>query len=466
MLATPTEDALKRIVIAGVQSGAGKTTIATGLMAALAARGTVQAFKAGPDYIDPSYHARATGRPSRNLDTWMVEPQRVLELFQRAAGAADYAVVEGVMGLYDGRTGEGDAGSTASIAKLLRAPVVLVVDAAKIARSAAAIVLGFRMFDPAVNVVGVILNRVASPRHYEAIAGPIEREAGVPVIGSVPRDPDLTLPERYLGLIPTTEGAVADAFFENARRVCAQSIDLDRLDRIAACAPPLTAADRSDLFPSTRADERVRIAVARDRAFSFYYEDNLDLLRAWGAEIVEFSPLFDAALPPDVAGVYLGGGFPELFAAELAANAPLRAALAEAAREGMPIYAECGGLMYLGEALSDEGGAEHAMTGIVPVRSRMRGGRLSLGYRELRTLRDTPIAGAGATLRAHEFHWSALEAQPPADTAAYRVAGASEQDEGYASGSVLASYMHLHFASDPQLAPRFVAACRAHRAQR
>ena len=452
---------MKRIVIAGVQSGSGKTTIATGIMAALASRGTVQAFKAGPDYIDPSYHTRVTGRPSRNLDTWMIQPAHVLELFRRSASGADVAVVEGVMGLYDGRTGEGDAGSTASIAKLLAAPVVLVVDAAKIARSAAAIVLGFRLFDPRVNIAGVILNRIASPRHYDAVAGPIEREAGVPVIGSVPRDPTLALPERYLGLIPATEGEVAGSFFERARRVCEQSIDLDRLQAIAASAPPLPASEGSGLFPDKPCPQMVRIAVARDRAFSFYYEDNLDLLRAWGAEVVEFSPLADAALPAGTAGVYIGGGFPELFAAELAANLPLHAALRGAAASGMPIYAECGGLMYLGEGLTDQSGASHPMAGLIPARSRVHDGRLNLGYRELRALRDSPVRAAGDTVRAHEFHWSVLEQALPAATSGYAVTSEAGRPDGYAAGSVLASYMHLHFAADPGIAPRFAAMARA-----
>lgn len=457
--ASPVEDGLKRIVIAGVQSGSGKTTIATGIMAALAARGRVQAFKAGPDYIDPSYHARATGRPSRNLDTWMVQPSLVRELFERAASNADIAVVEGVMGLYDGRTGERDAGSTASIAKLLEAPVVLVVDAAKIARSAAAIVLGFRLFDPQVNIAAVILNRIASPRHYEAVAGAIEREAGVPVIGAVPRDPELALPERYLGLIPTVEGAVAGAYFEYVRRACEQAIDLDRFERIAASAPPLRASESSGLFPNGPLPPAVRIAVARDRAFSFYYEDNLDLLRAWGAEIVEFSPLSDTALPPGTAGIYIGGGFPELFAAELAANAPMHDALRRAAESCIPIYAECGGLMYLGEELIDQAGAGHRMAGLIPARSGMPGARLTLGYRELQALRDSPVLAAGAHVRAHEFHWSVSDDGARPQTA-YAVEGEPARCEGYASGSVLASYMHLHFATERGIVPRFLESCR------
>lgn len=466
---------LKRLVIAGVQSGAGKTTIATGLMAALAHRQRVQPFKVGPDYIDPSYHTRVCARPSRNLDTWMVPEWAVRDLFERACCGADIAIVEGVMGLFDGRTGEGEAGSTAQVAKLLHAPVVLVVDAGKIARSAAAIVAGFEIFDPDVHLAGVILNRVASPRHYEAVAGPIEREAHLPILGYLPRDESLALPERYLGLIPTLEGSVADNYFEGLRLACERTIDVGRLERIAEAAPPLTVREPSTaggegrsrqgsrsrkLFPEERPAPMLRIAVARDRAFSFYYEDNLDLLRAWGAEIVEFSPLADAALPEGTAAVYLGGGFPELFASGLAANLPMLNALRGAAARGMPIYAECGGLMYLGEQLTDAEDRAHPMVGVVPARSSMFGARLTLGYRELQTLRASPALDSGERVRAHEFHWSVADAAPTAETAAYAV-GDGGRLEGYCGGSVLASYMHLHFAAAPAIAPRIVAAAKS-----
>jgi len=457
-------------VFAGVQSGAGKTTIATGVMAALARRREVQPFKVGPDYIDPTYHTRVCGRASRNLDTWMAPPAAVLELFERGCRDAGIAVIEGVMGLFDGRTGEGEAGSTAQVAKLLDAPVVLVVDAAKMARSAAAVVRGFADFDPDLRLAGVILNRIATPTHYQAVAEPIEHEAGIPVLGYLPRDEELALPERYLGLVPTVEGSIAGEYFERLREACERTIDLARLERIAsdmaqrpagpARAAPNSAGGRSQpagLFPGRRRPPRVRIAVARDRAFSFYYEDNLDLLRAWGAEIVEFSPLADAELPTGIAAVYLGGGFPELFAAELAANLPMHSALRAAAADGMPIYGECGGYMYLGQQLTDATGRCHAMAGLLPGGSSMRGGRLSLGYRELRALRAGPICEAGTRLRAHEFHWSVSNAARSEQEAAYVL----DRDGGLigqCSGSVTASYMHVHFATLPTIAPRFVAA--------
>ncbi len=456
---------VSRFVISGTQSGCGKTTVATGVIAALGERLRVQPFKCGPDYIDASYHARAAGRPSRNLDTWMVPEPSVLRLFDRACAGADVAVIEGVMGLFDGRTGEGEVGSTARVAKLLQAPVVLVVDASHVARSAAALVLGFKAFDPRLRLAGVILNRIAGERHYQAVAGPIEAEAGVPVLGYLPRRPELELPERYLGLIPTVEGSVTAERFDRLREATRESIDLARLEAIAASAPPLAptgSGDRAEgpLFPAEPVAARARIAVARDAAFSFYYEDNLELLRAWGAEIVELSPLTDATLPAGTSAIYLGGGFPELYAGALAANRPLLASLRAAAASGMPVYAECGGLMYAGEALTDADGRPHKMLGLIPARSIIQGGRLTLGYRELRARVPSCVLEAGATVRAHEFHYSRLQADPDHATAAY-TCEPDGRPEGYACGSLLASYMHLHFAARPTIAPRFVAAAAA-----
>ena len=449
-----------RIVIAGTQSGCGKTTVATGIIAALAERLKVQPFKCGPDYIDPTYHTRAAGRPSRNLDTWMVPERAVLELFLRAGVGGDIAVIEGVMGLFDGRTGEGQAGSTAHVAKLLRAPVVLVVDAARVARSAAATVHGFKTFDPQLTLAGVILNRIAGERHYQAVAGPIEAEAGVPVLGYLPRRADLELPERYLGLIPTVEGVVAEEHFERLRVACRATIDLARLEFIARSAPdlPLPATDEAgaaSLFPEDGIAPHVRIAVARDAAFSFYYEDNLDLLRAWGADVVEFSPLQDASLPAGTSAVYLGGGFPELYAAELAANASMLRSLREAAAACRPVYAECGGLMYAAEALTAADGRVHQMLGVVPARTIIQGGRLTLGYRELRARAPSCVLEAGARVRAHEFHYSRLDTAPNEGASAYSQLP-DGRPEGFRSGSVLASYMHLHFAAQPGIARRFV----------
>jgi cobyrinic acid a,c-diamide synthase len=449
------------IVIAGVHSGVGKTTVATGIMAAFARRGLrVQGFKVGPDYIDPSYHTAVTGHPSRTLDAWLVGRDATVALFQRAAQHADLCVIEGVMGLFDGRTGERGPGSTAEIATLLGAPVVLVVDAHAIARSAAAVVHGFRSFDPAVRVEGVVLNRLAGPGHLRAVGPPIENEAGVAVLGAVQRRAALAVPERYLGLIPVTEGAVADAYFDAAADAAAHEIDLERLLGLAATADP-PSAPAPALFPAEPQPRRARIAVARDRAFSFYYADSLEMLEAWGAELLPFSPLADSGLPAGTQGIFIGGGFPELFAAELAENAPMLAAIRAAHARGMPLYGECGGYMYLGHSLTDAAGRPHRLAGVLPLESTMSNERLTLGYREVRTLHEGPHAPTGRALRGHEFHWSIARPLPPEQAAyAVRIDGSdAEYPEGSVNGSAWGSYVHLHFGADPALAQRFVSIC-------
>ena len=451
---------MKALVIAGTASGVGKTMVTAGLIAALARRGLrVQPFKVGPDYIDPSYHTSVAGRPCRNLDSWMLPRPALLELYARASADCDVAVVEGVMGLHDGRSGGGDRGSTAQVAKLIRAPVVLVIDAARTARSAAAIALGFRQLDPDVDVAGAIVNNVASPKHERSVADPIEREAGLPVLGTLRRNPAWRIQERYLGLVPTGERPLDARLVEDLATTLEERTDLDRMLEMSARATAPRPA-HTPLFPAEPLAARTRIAVARDAAFSFYYEDNLDLLRAWGADVVPFSPLADDRLPSGTAGIYLGGGFPELFAADLARNDALLDDLRRAAAAGMPIYAECGGLMYLAEGLVDREGRRHRMAGLIPGWSSLERGRLTLGYREVRARRDSPLARRGDALRGHEFHWSVLDRAPVAESAAYDVLGDSRL-EGYARGHVLASYVHLHFGSDPALTPRLIEACAA-----
>ncbi len=446
----------KGLVVAGVASGVGKTTVATGLMGALVARGLrVQGFKVGPDYIDPGYHARVTGRPSRNLDSWLLPHPILRALFERAAATADVAVVEGVMGLYDGRHGGGEQASTAEVAKLLGLPVVLVVDASRQARSAAATVLGFRAFDPDVRLVGVILNRVGSAAHLAALRDAIEGSAGLPVLGALEREPGLRLPERYLGLVPPSEGGVAESYFARAAAAVARGVDLPRLLRLAEPGP---TANHAAPFPPAPLPARACLAVARDRAFGFYYADALDLLAAQGLEVRDFSPLADPSLPPGTAGVYLGGGFPELFTADLAANEPLLRQLRTLGHRGLPIYAECGGLMYLARAIVDAEGRRHSLVGLVPGEVSLQGARLSLGYREVVGARDSLLVRAGERARGHEFHYSRLTmgraAQP-----AYHVAGRQPPAEGHARGNLLASYVHLHLAGEPLLAQRFAQAC-------
>ncbi len=461
---------IPRLVIAGAHSGAGKTTLTAGLIAALRRRGlTVQPFKVGPDYIDPTYHTLAAGRLCRNLDTWMLPPAAVVASFARGCREADLAVIEGVMGLFDGFAYDDEAGSTAHLAKLLAAPVVLVLNIRSLARSAAAAAQGFARFDLDLPLAGFILNHAGSASHGTGVAAAVARATGLPCFGWLPRDERLHIPERHLGLVPTAEAGRWEAFIAAAADHAARWLDLDALLAVAGAASPVVAAGTSvetfhlpPLPPTSQPPPQIRIAVARDEAFNFYYEDNLELLTEAGAELAFFSPLADAALPAGAAGLYIGGGFPELYADRLAANATLRCALRAAIAGGLPTYAECGGLMYLTEAITDLDGRTHPMVGALPGRSAMTG-RLTLGYRTAPDLTDTPLAAAGMTLRGHEFHYSDWIERPAGLLAAYRVAAATDQPErleGFASPTLLASYIHLHWAAYPDLATRFVNACR------
>jgi cobyrinic acid a,c-diamide synthase len=446
---------IARVVIGGTSSGAGKTTVATGLLAALAARGLrPTGFKVGPDFIDPSYHALASGRPGRNLDAFLSGPERIAPLFRHGSAGADIAVVEGVMGLYDGASGRGELASTAHVAKLLRAPVVLVLDAAALARSAAAIVHGYAGYDPDVDVAGVILNRVGSEGHAVLLREAIE-PLGVPVLGVLRRDDALTAPERHLGLVPVAERE------PRARETLAKlgaaveaSCDLDALLRLARAAPDEPGAPWR---PDPAADPRpARIAVARGPAFSFHYEENLELLRAAGAELVDLDPLGDEALPPRTGALVLAGGFPEAYGEELSANWALRAEIAAFAARGRPILAECGGLLYLARELDGR-----PMCDVVPIAGHMTPG-LSLGYREATAAADHPAWPAGTEVRGHEFHYSRVDptADPEAPAWTLRARGI-ERAEGHVTGAVHASYLHTHWAATPAVAARLVAAAAA-----
>ncbi|MYC29819.1 MAG: cobyrinate a,c-diamide synthase [Chloroflexi bacterium] len=452
----------RAVIIAGVRSGVGKTTIATGIMGALKRRGyEVQPFKAGPDYIDPSYHQLACGVPSRNLDTWLLPMPTVTELFQRAGqttgAAGGLCVVEGVMGVFDGHSSLTEEGSTAQLAKLLDAPVILVVDAAKVARSVAAEVLGYQQFDPDLRVGGVILNGVGGPRHLEFCQPQIEATTGLPVLGYLPRREEFIQPERHLGLIPTVEGTVVQEWYDALIAQVEETIDLDGILAVSETARPPSAAPQ--VYPGEPQPKKARIAIARDKAFSFYYQDSLDLLEAWGAELAPFSPLEDEELPASVGGVYIGGGFPEMFARELAENRPMLESMRRALERKVPVYAECGGLMYLGQSLSDLEGADYPMVGALPVVSSMSKRRLTLGYREVEACADTPLLKKGQRVRGHEFHWSVLAEQPGREQAVYSVVDQENRPEGFHVGSVWASYIHVHLGSAPGLAQRFVESC-------
>ncbi|MFE9932170.1 cobyrinate a,c-diamide synthase [Streptomyces sp. NPDC005533] len=456
---------MPRLVIAAPSSGSGKTTVATGLMAAFSERGlAVSPHKAGPDYIDPGYHALATGRPGRNLDAFMCGPELVAPLFAHGAAGCDLAVVEGVMGLYDGAAGRGELASTAQVAKLLRAPVVLVVDASSQSRSVAALVHGFASFDPQVRLGGVILNKVGSDRHEVMLREALE-EAGMPVLGVLRRAPQVATPARHLGLVPVAERradavAAVAALAEQVRQGC----DLDALMALARTAPSLDCEPWSpaSALAHTRGSgggapgsgAAPVIAVAGGAAFTFSYAEHAELLTAAGADVVTFDPLRDEALPAATTGLVIGGGFPEVYAPELSANAPLRAAVARFAEAGGPVAAECAGLLYLARSLDGK-----PMCGVLDADARMSE-RLTLGYREAVAVSDSALAANGTRLRGHEFHRTVVE--PGAGAApAWGFTHPERRVEGFVQQGVHASYLHTHWAAEPSVALRFVAAAAA-----
>ena len=463
-----------RIVVAATRSGDGKTTVATGLMAALRAAGLrVSAHKVGPDYIDPSYHAAATGRPGRNLDPWLVGEERIAPLFLHGALGADIAVVEGVMGLFDGAAGRGEFASTAHVARLLDAPIVLVVTASGAGRSIAATVHGFASFDPAVRIAGVVLNQVSSARHEQILREALA-DAGIPVLGALPAEAILRTPSRHLGLVPAAERrAEVRDWLPPLRELVAGHVDLERLTAIARSAPPLTAlpwsaADHGGALGGDRADDAdaadaadaadgadgadgapVRVAVAAGPAFTFGYAEHAELLAAAGAEVTEFDPIEAETLPGGTDALVVGGGFPELYAAELTANVGLRAEVRDRVAAGMPVIAECAGLLWLGRELDGS-----PQCGALPAAATMTG-KLTLGYREAVALASSPLAPAGTVVRAHEFHRT-VSAPAHGPSPAWRLGDGSEH--GWASDSLLASYLHVHWAGVPAAAGRLVAA--------
>ena len=447
-----------RVVVAAPASNAGKTSITTGLIAAFTARGlTVSPHKVGPDYIDPGYHGLAAGRPGRNLDPWLVGEERVAPLFLHGARAADVAVVEGVMGLFDGATHpsvEPGFASTAHVAGLLAAPVVLVVDAAAQARSVAALVHGFATFDPSVRIGGVILNRVGTDRHEEILREALDA-AGVPVLGAVRRLDQLHTPSRHLGLVPAAERSTeAGTTLRRLGEVVAAGVDLDAVLALARSAPPLDAAPWDPAAQVTPAPGRPRIAVAAGPAFTFGYAENVELLAAAGAEVVPVDPLRDEALPDGTAGLVIGGGFPEVYTAELSANESLRADVAALAARGAPVAAECAGLLYLARELDGV-----PMCGVLDVTARMTP-RLTLGYRAAVTPVDSVLAPAGTRVRGHEFHRTVTD--PPAGPVpAWQ--WSADGPEGFVDAGVHASYLHLNWAGSPAFAERFVSSCVARR---
>ncbi len=451
---------LPRLLIAAPHSGSGKTTVALGLMAALRRRGlAVRPFKVGPDYIDPGYHGLASGAPGQNLDSWLMDRSTMVRIFGRSAQGG-FAVVEGVMGLYDG--GRGGVSSTAEIAKILKIPVVLVIDGRSMGDSAAALALGFREYDREVNLAGVILNRLGSPSHYRTIKEALEGIA-MPLFGALFRDEGLKISERHLGLTPAQENPDRGPLEAMAQAV-EKGLDLEALISLAHGAPPLEIPDP---LPTSQGPP-VKIGVARDKAFSFYYPESLEELERRGAELVFFSPLEDRELPA-VSGLIFGGGFPELFAQDLSVNGAMREAVFQAGQSGMPILAECGGLMYLCRELRNFQGHSFPMAGLVPARCSMKDRLQRVGYVEALALEDLSLAPKGALIRGHEFHFSTMEPDNDAFPWAFRftkVRTGQSYDGGFRSSNVTASYLHLHFAGNPQLAQRFLDQCRHWERQR
>jgi cobyrinic acid a,c-diamide synthase len=449
------------LIIAGTHSGCGKTTVTLGIMAALKQRGmTVQPFKCGPDFIDPTLHLLMTDQVSRNLDVRMCGSEYVRGLFHTHAPLAGnppneaISVIEGVMGLFDG-----GRGSAATLARLLNLPVLLVVDVRSAAESVAAVVKGFETLDPQVQIAGVIFNRVGSERHVQMISDAVRQHCRAKIIGALPRDNTIALPSRHLGLHMGTEVELnrqrliqlmeehlnLDLLLEMSRKVSAQQMDAQQVRPALPSPEPL---------PASSGAAKVRLGVAWDEAFCFYYQDNFDMLEKEGTELVIFSPLHDAGLPDDLDGLYLGGGYPELHAEALAANASMRAEIQAFSRSGKPVYGECGGFMYLTEAIITADDKQHSMAGVYPVVSRMQQGLRRLGYRQVEMQSATILGTASNHCYGHEFHYSAIDKMPSEIKRGYILDDG--RAEGYLRDNTLAGYVHLHWGRTPEAARHFI----------
>jgi cobyrinic acid a,c-diamide synthase len=448
----------KAIIIAGTSSGCGKTTVALGLMKAFARKGlVVQGFKSGHDFIDPGLHRMATGLPSHNLDSWMLDPGEIHRIFRRNHEGCDISIIERAMGLFDGIDAVSEEGSAAQLAKILGVPVLLVVNSRGMARSAGALVKGYAEFDPDVRMKAVLFNMTGNAAHGQVLSRALEG-MDVSVLGSLPRTPGLEQPSRHPGLV------TAEDLDRREERLNALADWIERhldLDALLEALPELTIPSLTD--GGTKMPE-IRIGYARDRVFCFYYEENLRHLRQAGAELVPFSPLEDTNLPPALRGLYLGGGYPELHAAQLSANAVMRGKIRDFCLNGKPVYAEAGGFMYLMQSLRTRDGREHPMAGVFDFSCSMEGRHQALGYREVELATRTHFGSPGERVRGHEFHSSKLHGTDAAATAAYRVfdrCGRPYAVGGFLKAGCLGSYVHLHFGSNPDMATRFVEACGA-----
>jgi cobyrinic acid a,c-diamide synthase len=460
------------ILIAGERSGVGKTTVTLALLAALLRRGqSVQSFKVGPDYIDPMFHTHITGRPCRNLDPVLTSEAYVRRCFFHHSQTSDCSLIEGVMGLFDGASGTDDTASSAHVARLLDVPVVLILNCSSTSRSVAAIAHGYRTFDPRIQVVGVVLNQVGSDRHLELLTQALQ-PLNLPILGVLRRQEEIALPDRHLGLIPAIEQQDLDGVIERLAHLGETCFDWEKLLPLLGPHPlapfPIGKGGTGEPFllpsPNGRGvgGEGLRLAIAQDKAFSFYYADNLDLLESLGAELVPWSPLSDRALPENIQGLYLGGGFPEVFAAQLADNQHARQAVKAAIQAGMPTYAECGGLMYLCDRIIDFEQNAYPMTGIFPTAAVM-GKRLTLGYRQATALQDSCLVEKGDRFWGHEFHRSTLEQAPEQPLVALEGYRSRQQfaPEGWQRYQVHAAYTHLHFGVQTRLVERFLDRCAA-----
>ncbi|MGB9730352.1 MAG: cobyrinate a,c-diamide synthase [Thermoprotei archaeon] len=441
-----------RITIAGVQSGVGKTTISIGIMGALKRKGyRVQGFKIGPDFIDPSYHTMITGIPSRNLDSWMLKKQRIKELFALAMRNSDIAVIEGVMGLFDGFSGLDETGSTIQITRLLRIPIILIVDVWGMARSAAAIVLGYKKM--AGNIpMAVILNRVGGKTHAQWTIDAIKEITGIQVVGVIPWNQEIKLPERHLGLIPAIETKPTETLNMIVDFI-SQHVDLDKIIELAKSAPEIP-----DIQPFKEKEKKVKIAIALDEAFNFYYKDGLETLERLGAEIIPFSPLHDKKLPDNINGLYIGGGFPEMFAKQLEENQSIQTAIKKYAEDEIPILAECGGLMYLTKYIFDFHKRKYKMIGLLDADTIMTK-KLHLNYTLAETIRTNPITPKNTKIKGHEFHYSEIINIPYDIKMIYRMKigeGIANKMDGWLEHSTVASYMHIHLASNIKIPMKFI----------
>jgi len=445
---------IPRVLIAGIRSKIGKTMIAIGLMRALRNRGyVVQPYKVGPDFIDPIFHRFATGRHSRNLDDFMLTRSNLIETFERNFKGADIAVIEGKTGLYDSHDGLHEEGSTAHVAKILKAPVVLVADVERINRSIAAILMGYKVFDPDVDIRGVILNRIGNPRHRMKVKMAVERLVKMEVLGLIPRLRNVDMPYRHLGLVPAHERDEIDALFDKLAEIVERYVNVDRIIEIAHSAPELEYVDPHPIFSSGKTN--VRVGVIRDKPFSFYYQDNIDALSA-KAEVVIVDSLNDRTLPK-VDALYIGGGFPEVFAEELERNRKLRKEIYDFCDSGRPVYAECGGLMFLGESI-EWGGNEYDMVGFLPFKTKMHERFQALGYCVYKAIKSNVISVRGETIVGHEFHYSEVIPKGKLEFA-FRVKrgkGVDGEHDGVVRKNTLANYIHVHVLSNPNLVNRLI----------